>query len=92
MRPNSPSPGRILEDRHGTRCGVIMAVKDTTGKDLIQLTLQPDWKHGHVGMIMSLEPAVSVIMPIDCVDELIGELIKMRDAMEKLNPPKPEVK
>lgn len=62
-----------------------MALKTKEDKDLLHLALRMDWK-GQTGLELRLDPSIGgVIMSVVHVDELIAELIGLRDTMQREN-------
>jgi hypothetical protein len=63
----------------------MMACKTEKGEDLVLTELRLNWK-GQCGLHLYLTPGIDgVVMAVAHVDELIGELIQARDAMEREN-------
>lgn len=62
-----------------------MALKQKDGIDALELSLLPNWE-GQMGLRMQFQPGKrGVVMAIGWVDEVINELIALRDIMEREN-------
>lgn len=62
-----------------------MVLKSKEDKDLIHLALRMNWKN-QTGLELRLDSSIGgVVMSVAHVDELVAELIGLRDVMEREN-------